>query len=80
VGKSTLMRAIAANKVDGFPPPDKLRTVYVEHDIQVCDYRAFVSMFGDVLCSARYTSIQGVMVAQRTRRVPHAFPYGKRHS
>lgn len=35
VGKSTLMRAIAANKVDGFPPPDRLRTVYVEHDIQV---------------------------------------------
>lgn len=34
VGKSTLMKAIAANKVDGFPPPDKLRTVYVEHDIQ----------------------------------------------
>lgn len=35
VGKSTLMRAIAANKVDGFPPPEQLRTVYVEHDIQV---------------------------------------------
>ncbi|KAF5838008.1 elongation factor EF-3 [Dunaliella salina] len=34
VGKSTLMRAIAANKVEGFPPPDQLRTVYVEHDIQ----------------------------------------------
>ncbi len=34
MGKSTLMRAIAANKVDGFPPPDTLRTVYVEHDIQ----------------------------------------------
>ena len=33
VGKSTLMRAIAANKVDGFPS-DRLRTVYVEHDIQ----------------------------------------------
>lgn len=28
------MRAIAANKVEGFPPPDQLRTVYVEHDIQ----------------------------------------------
>eukprot|EP00983_Pelagomonas_calceolata_P132092 1161835-Pelagomonas_calceolata.AAC.10 len=36
VGKSTLMRAIAANKVEGFPPPDQLRTVYVEHDIQTC--------------------------------------------
>lgn len=28
------MKAIAANKVEGFPPPDQLRTVYVEHDIQ----------------------------------------------
>ena len=33
-GKSTLMKAIAAGKVEGFPPPDKLLTVYVEHDIQ----------------------------------------------
>jgi hypothetical protein len=35
VGKSTLMRAIANGQVDGFPPADELRTVYVEHDIQV---------------------------------------------
>jgi hypothetical protein len=27
------MRAIANGKVDGFPPADQLRTVYVEHDI-----------------------------------------------
>ena len=33
-GKSTLMKAIAANKVEGFPPAEKLLTVYVEHDIQ----------------------------------------------
>ena len=32
-GKSTLMRAIAKGHVDGFPPADVLRTVYVEHDI-----------------------------------------------
>ena len=32
-GKSTLMRAIANGQVDGFPPKDELRTVYVEHDI-----------------------------------------------
>jgi hypothetical protein len=35
VGKSTLMRAIAKGQLEGFPPPDKLKTVYVEHDIQV---------------------------------------------
>ena len=28
------MKAIAAGKVEGFPPADKLLTVYVEHDIQ----------------------------------------------
>jgi elongation factor 3 len=32
-GKSTLMRAIANGQLDGFPPKEELRTVYVEHDI-----------------------------------------------
>lgn len=32
-GKSTLMRAIANGKLDGFPPPDVLKTIYVEHDL-----------------------------------------------
>jgi elongation factor 3 len=33
-GKSTLMKAIANGQVENFPPPDQLKTVYVEHDIQ----------------------------------------------
>jgi elongation factor 3 len=33
-GKTTLMRAIANGQVENFPPPDVLKTVYVEHDIQ----------------------------------------------
>ncbi|KAG0066776.1 hypothetical protein BGZ89_006908 [Linnemannia elongata] len=33
-GKSTLMRAISLNKLDGFPSPDVLRTVFVEHALQ----------------------------------------------
>jgi elongation factor 3 len=33
-GKSTLMRAIVNGQVEGFPSPDEVRTVYVEHDIQ----------------------------------------------
>jgi len=33
-GKSTLLRSIANNQLDGFPPPEELRTVYVEHDVQ----------------------------------------------
>jgi elongation factor 3 len=32
-GKTTLMRAIAAEQVDGFPKRDVLRTVFVEHEI-----------------------------------------------
>jgi len=35
-GKSTLMRAIANEQVEGFPPRSELKTVYVEHDIQGC--------------------------------------------
>merc|ERR1719421_1874649 len=33
-GKTTLMRAIAAEQVDGFPKRDELRTIFVEHEIQ----------------------------------------------
>ncbi|KAF9975533.1 hypothetical protein BGZ73_000793 [Actinomortierella ambigua] len=33
-GKSTLMRAISQGKLDGFPSPDVLRTVFVEHSLQ----------------------------------------------
>ncbi|WPT18217.1 Elongation factor 3 [Picochlorum sp. SENEW3] len=32
-GKSTLMKAIANGQLDGFPPKEELRTVYVAHDI-----------------------------------------------
>ncbi|KAA8498338.1 Elongation factor 3B [Porphyridium purpureum] len=32
-GKTTLMRAIANGQVDGFPPADEVRTVFVEADI-----------------------------------------------
>ncbi|KAF9584815.1 hypothetical protein BGW38_005085 [Lunasporangiospora selenospora] len=33
-GKSTLMRAISLGKLEGFPSPDVLRTVFVEHSLQ----------------------------------------------
>lgn len=32
-GKTTLMRSIAEGKVEGFPPPTEVRTVFVEADI-----------------------------------------------
>ncbi|KAH6577814.1 hypothetical protein BASA62_000684 [Batrachochytrium salamandrivorans] len=37
VGKSTLMRAIANGQLDGFPPADELKTVFVEHNLQASD-------------------------------------------
>jgi elongation factor 3 len=33
-GKTTLMRAITNEQIEGFPPPSELRTVFVEADIQ----------------------------------------------
>jgi elongation factor 3 len=36
-GKSTLMRAIANGQVEGFPSPDELKTVYVEHNLQASE-------------------------------------------
>lgn len=33
-GKTTLMRAISNEQVDGFPKKDELKTVFVEHEIQ----------------------------------------------
>ena len=33
-GKTTLMRSIAEGKVEGFPPADKLKTVFVQHILQ----------------------------------------------
>ena len=33
-GKTSLMKAIAAQQVEGFPPPSELRTMFVETDVQ----------------------------------------------
>jgi elongation factor 3 len=43
------MRAIAAGKVDGFPPKDVLRTVYVEHEIkpELAEYAIVDYVFAD---------------------------------
>lgn len=44
-GKSTLMRAIANGQLDGFPPADQLKTVFVEHNLQASDAEKTVSDF-----------------------------------
>jgi len=36
-GKSTLMRAINKGQVEGFPPKDQVKTVFVEHDLDAAD-------------------------------------------
>ncbi|KAG0228986.1 translational elongation factor EF-1 alpha [Actinomortierella wolfii] len=49
VGKSTLMRAIAEGQLEGFPPADELRTVFVEHNLQAeeADLPVIEFMFND---------------------------------
>lgn len=43
-GKSTLMRSIADDKLEGFPPPEEVRTCFVEHnqgedaDLSIAEY------------------------------------------
>lgn len=43
-GKSTLMRSIANDKLEGFPPPEEVKTCFVEHnqgedaDLSILDY------------------------------------------
>jgi len=51
VGKSTLMRAISNGQLEGFPPADVLRTVYVEHDIQAdaADYSVVDYVLNDAM-------------------------------
>jgi elongation factor 3 len=48
-GKSTLMQAIANGQLEGFPPPEILKTVYVEHDIQgdLADLNVIDYVFAD---------------------------------
>jgi len=48
-GKTSLMRAIANGKIDGFPPATELRTVFVETDIQgeLSDLSVLDYMFAD---------------------------------
>lgn len=36
-GKSTLMRAINNGQLEGFPPADELKTVFVEHNLQASE-------------------------------------------
>ncbi|RLL93934.1 translational elongation factor EF-1 alpha [Aspergillus turcosus] len=36
-GKTTLMRAIANEQLEGFPKKDEVKTVYVEHDLDAAD-------------------------------------------
>jgi len=48
-GKTSLMRAIAGNNIEGLPSPDELRTVFVETDVQgeLSDLTTLDYMFAD---------------------------------
>lgn len=55
VGKSTLLRAIDNNQVDGFPS-DTLKTIYVEHDIDADETNR--SVYNYIHSSGEYTKEQ----------------------
>ncbi|KAI9104834.1 armadillo-type protein [Phlyctochytrium arcticum] len=63
VGKSTLMRAIANGQVDGFPPADELKTVFVEHNLQAEDADLSVLDFviADPAFLARKEEVVGIL-------------------
>lgn len=50
-GKTSLMRAIASQQIDGLPPPEELRTVFVETDVQgeLSDLSTVDYMYADPL-------------------------------
>ena len=53
------MRSIASGKLDGFPPKEVLRTVYVEHDIDASEASSEVVDFvvhDPMLAGARSTA------------------------
>ena len=67
-GKSTLMKAIANEQVDGFPPRDEVLTVYVESDIQGDMVDLPVSEF--VMCDSQIQSYFGEP-GSKTKRDVH---------
>ncbi|KAI8819303.1 P-loop containing nucleoside triphosphate hydrolase protein [Fimicolochytrium jonesii] len=66
VGKSTLMRAIANGQLDGFPPADELKTVFVEHTLQAED--ADLSVL-DFVLAAEHMMAQKDVVEETLRSV-----------
>ena len=61
-GKSTLMRAIANGQLEGFPPANQVRTVYVEHDIDSSESETTVFDFitNDETVRQNTTSIEKI--------------------
>merc|ERR1719261_1742295 len=56
-GKTTLMRAINNEQVDGFPPKSELKTAFVEHGIgeaePECDWSPFDYLLDEPVIKAR---------------------------
>jgi len=60
-GKSTLMRSIANGQLEGFPPANELKTVYVEHDIQGVEDNTPVLDFVFMDENCKHVDKQGVI-------------------
>eukprot|EP00930_Biecheleria_cincta_P034899 TRINITY_DN24051_c0_g3_i1.p1 TRINITY_DN24051_c0_g3~~TRINITY_DN24051_c0_g3_i1.p1 ORF type:complete len:1800 (-),score=405.11 TRINITY_DN24051_c0_g3_i1:238-5571(-) len=69
-GKSTLLRAINNEQVDGFPPKSELVTAFVEHGIgekePECEWTPLEYIFADETIQAMHISKKKVVAAMRS--------------
>ncbi|AGE50280.1 elongation factor 3 [Acanthocystis turfacea Chlorella virus Canal-1] len=79
-GKSTLLRAIANGQLEGFPDASKLRTVYVDHDIDaaVSDLTVYDYLASDPDVAARSSPerINQTLVEHGFGETRHSIPIG----
>jgi len=86
-GKTTMMRAIANEQVEGFPKKDELRTIFVEHEIQEMevgeDEKGFPILNIDLCgidwvvhcCNVVY-KMEPLVTAEQVEKVMHDIGFG----
>merc|ERR1719191_1282161 len=79
-GKTTLMRAIANEQVEGFPPKSELKTAFVEHGIgeaePECDWSPFDYLLDEPVIKAMYDSGETDMVKMEEELTSVGFKRG----
>jgi elongation factor 3 len=79
-GKTTLMRAIANEQVDGFPPKSELKTAFVEHGIgesePECDWSPFDYLLNEPVIKAMFDAGETDMEKMEQELVAVGFKRG----